>query len=171
MTSTGVDSAFGIMYSEAPNSALHDVVIYGNNISRMYGTDNVPPIAISLGDAEINDLNNVKFDNNIIENINCTTGSTGSCITFGGIGLKINSGTNVNITNNQFNHLGIGIMPDQPGLRITGNSFTTNGYGIYAMNNMGFATTRFNHSWIEDNTFDGLTEGVSLFGNNHNNTF
>jgi hypothetical protein len=172
MTSSNIDSAFGIMYSESPNSdLLYDAVLYNNTISYIYGTDNAVPIAISIGDGTLLSLNNVKLDSNIINNINCSTGSTGICQTFGGIGLKVSSGTNINITNNQFNYLGTGIMPDQPGLRMTGNNFGTSSYGIYALNSVASATTRFNHSWIENNTFDGLTQAVYLTGNNHNNTF
>ncbi|MBT6774591.1 hypothetical protein HOA91_04430 [Candidatus Woesearchaeota archaeon] len=173
MTSTAIDSVFGIQYAEVPTVAsLNDVVIYGNNISRIYGTNEFLPIAMGIGDANFPTLDNVKIDNNIIENINCTTGSTGLCATFGGgIGLKISSGTNFNISNNQFNYLGTGIMPDQPNLRIVNNTFKSSLNGIYNLNSMGAATTRFNHSWIVNNTFDGLTQGVYLLGNNHNNTF
>ena len=171
ISSDNLDSPYGIQYAEAMNSALYDAVIYSNNISRIYGVDNLVPYGLGIGDANFPTLNNVRFENNIIENINCTTGSTGTCALLGGIGLKISSGTNFNISNNQFNYLGTGIIPDQPNLRIVNNDFKSSSYGIYNLNNVGAASTRFNRSWIENNTFDGLTEGVYLFGNNHNNTF
>ncbi|MBT6774594.1 hypothetical protein HOA91_04445, partial [Candidatus Woesearchaeota archaeon] len=172
MTSSAIDSAIGILYAEAPNSALYDAVIFGNNISKIYGVDDFPPFAIGIGDNSILDLDNVKIDNNIIENINCTSASGGSvCESFGGIGIKIRSGTNVNVTNNNLSYLGTGILPAQFGLRIVNNIFKHSMNGIYALNNIGSASTRFNHSWIENNTFDGLNRGVYLFENNHNNTF
>jgi hypothetical protein len=169
LTSDNIDSVFGIQYAEAPGSALFNVVISGNNISKIYGADNILPFGMSIGDKGILDLNNVKIDNNIIENINCTSAGGGtSCMIVGGVGLKVNSGTNVNITNNNISYIGAGMILDQPSLRLVGNYLIGNTYGIGTM--YQGASTRFNHSWLENNTFQDLTYGFVIAKEIYNNT-
>ena len=175
ITADATANPFGITFAEFVGDApaaltVSSSVIFGNNISRIYGEDNVNPFGINLGDANFLKIDGLKVDGNVIENINCTSAGGGtSCESNGGIGIRISSGTNVNITNNNVSYTGTAILPNQPNLRIVNNYFRSSTYGIGAFQDS--ASIRFNHSWIENNTFDGLTQGVYLLGNNHNNTF
>jgi len=167
-----ISSPFGINFRETPGEDIFESVIRSNNISRIYGADNVNPFAINIGDTSRDNIQSFIIDNNIISNINCTSAVAASaCEINGGIGIKILSGINVNITNNNVTHLGAAIMPDQPNLRMVGNYFTADTYGIYTVSSGSGAGTRFNHSWVENNTFDRLSRGVYLFENVNNNTF
>jgi hypothetical protein len=109
--------------------------------------------------------------NNTITNLTCTSAAAGTiCDIVGSIGVSIRSGINVNLTNNKISSVNTGLIVDQFGLRITGNLFSNGTYGIYTLNTGG-TNTRFNHSWVENNTFDGLTQAFYLSTNIFNNTF
>jgi hypothetical protein len=170
VTCTGIDSPYAITYAEAPASALSGSIISHNNISRIYGANNSNPIALKVGDSAILDLIGLEIVNNTINNINCTEATGGTaCAIIGGVGMLVRSGINVNITNNNITFVGAGLIADQFGLRITGNYFGAATLGLVTL--FQGAGTRFNHSWVENNTFDGLTQGINLQTHIFNNTF
>ncbi len=175
ITGESVSNPFGITYSEfkgdgATSLIISDSVIFSNNITRIYGKDNLNPLAINLGDSNLLSIGGLKVDGNVIENINCTSAGGGTaCQLVGSIGIKVNSGTSVNLTNNNISYVDTGVLPDQFGLRLTNNIFNFGTYGISTF--FQGSGTRFNHSWLENNTFQDLTQGINLLENTNNNTF
>jgi hypothetical protein len=172
ITGDAIKSPTGIYFIPTQSDNLFGSVISNNNISHIYGKDNVFPIGITLGIPEWPGLvNGIKIDNNIIKNINCTSASGGSTceLVDGGFGITIDDGTNVNITNNNIGFVGLGILPNTNGLRIVNNLISTSTLGIYPSSNG--ASSRFNHSWIENNTFDRLSQALYLDQHIYNNTF
>ena len=170
ISANDTDNPSGIVYVEAPGSSVNNSVISGNNVSGIYGADGFFSIGIKIGDPNILDLDALEVSNNVIENILCTS-LTGDCGLYnGGVGIVTLSGTNVNITNNNITGSGIGLIPNYPGLQITKNYFSSNTAGIGTLY-LG-STAKFNHSLIENNTFDSMVAaGMNLQNPVFNNTF
>jgi len=170
ITNDNIDHPYGITYVEAPTSSLINSVISGNNISGIYGADAINSIGILIGDPNIIDLHGLEISNNLITEINCTSFGANCGLFGGGVGIVIRSGTDVNITNNNITSSGWGMVPNYPSLRITRNYFNANLVGIATL--YQGSTAQFNHSLVENNTFDSmLAGGMVLLDPVFNNTF
>jgi len=164
-----IDSPYGITYLESPGSPLFGFVISGNNISSIYGNSTILPFGIVIGDPTFNLLDGLKVENNVISDINCV--EDGCAPIGGGIGIYVKAGTNINITDNNISSSAVGIIPDVSYLRIIGNRFSSLASVGIGTSFLG-STTKFNHSLIENNTFETcLVSAVDLLEPLYNNTF